>query len=898
MFHLSKICFFLIVISSTHAAPQTYSVQPEYSISTDEILEFCCRQGEKFGKNKLAATCKLADRYSATIPAGDLPNLDIPRSREPNVKKSCESSFEGCCSAELNYYACYEGTRHAQRGGTCTFSLKQFGHAYRSKMKDCCDACLSGKDTAYRKGDCLHKPGLDEDYDLTFRKCCNDETANMKAFPNVQRKRPASPVLRPANIIKTRTNKCGSNNFCHHICHEPEYPEFPVKCSCRSGYALSSDGHSCKDIDECMTGTHNCPKTHYCHNQPGDYTCLSMALPVYEGPSRRNGVESSSGFPYFQPLAQDGRCPTGYKPDLEDETRCIDMNECEEGYGDQTCAAEGKSCQNTWGKFVCIPIYREPADGRASSLIDMCAEGLRLSGGKCIDVDECLIGNHNCNLREEKCINKWGTYHCKPIEVIEVSSKCAEGFVSQEGYGCLPPYEVDGSACPNGFMWQTQTSRCMDIDECSFSNKCGPREKCVNTEGSYICESITCLADEYVTMNGCEKKCSPDEEWDSEDAVCKRKRKICPSGYKLNRDINQCEDIDECRSNPCSRDQICSNTPGSYECYCKTGYKPHESGGCSDIDECALPSTKCPENSNCVNIPGSYECECKGGFRKYPVNGVCIDINECSTPRHRCSSSQKCHNTIGSYHCECLPGYKKDASNPLNCIDVDECNEFISLTGASYLNLKNLTCQHQCHNTAGSFECSCPPGYLLDPSNNRTCIDQDECESNPCFDPQDICINTHGSYECFKIECPRGYTQEDNDFRCKRDSFDCDVNDPQGCVRKPSHYTFNYLTFPSNLKLLDDGRTQIFGISFGHPEAKVTYDYTVIPLTSQGNVPIVRKQYFTHELRNNDFLFYVKKPIIGPQTFEVKINVEIHHNGRLTATHVVRTIIIVSEYEF
>ena len=30
-------------------------------------------------------------------------------------------------------------------------------------------------------------------------------------------------------------------------------------CSCRSGYRLAADKHSCEDIDECQTHTHQCP---------------------------------------------------------------------------------------------------------------------------------------------------------------------------------------------------------------------------------------------------------------------------------------------------------------------------------------------------------------------------------------------------------------------------------------------------------------------------------------------------------------------------------------------------------------------------------------------------------------------------------------------------------------
>ena len=40
--------------------------------------------------------------------------------------------------------------------------------------------------------------------------------------------------------------------------------------------------------------------------------------------------------------------------------------------------------------------------------------------------------------------------------------------------------------------------------------------------------------------------------------------------------------------------------------------------------------------------------------------------------------------------------------------DIDECDT------------NNVSCEHICNNTIGSFECSCPDGYLLD-ENRRNC---------------------------------------------------------------------------------------------------------------------------------------------------------------------------------
>ena len=87
-----------------------------------------------------------------------------------------------------------------------------------------------------------------------------------------------------------------------------------------------------------------------------------------------------------------------------------------------------------------------------------------------------------------------------------------------------------------------------------------------------------------------------------------------------------------------------------------------------DIDECALNLHNC--NYACLNTEGSYLCTCPSGFRVLFESGACIgtrhtykyilylllliDINECSSGIDGCSHI--CHNTNGSYTCSCPRG--------------------------------------------------------------------------------------------------------------------------------------------------------------------------------------------------------------------------------------------------
>lgn len=87
--------------------------------------------------------------------------------------------------------------------------------------------------------------------------------------------------------------------------------------------------------------------------------------------------------------------------------------------------------------------------------------------------------------------------------------------------------------------------------------------------------------------------------------------------------------------------------------------------------------------------------------------------------------------------------------------DIDECS-----TG------NNFGCSHHCVNTDGSAHCSCPSGYALDASDNKTCVDVDECSDQalPNFGCSHHCVNLPGSAEC---KCTAGYKLRADQKTCK-----------------------------------------------------------------------------------------------------------------------------------
>ncbi len=109
----------------------------------------------------------------------------------------------------------------------------------------------------------------------------------------------------------------------------------------------------------------------------------------------------------------------------------------------------------------------------------------------------------------------------------------------------------------------------------------------------------------------------------------------------------------------------------------------------ADIDECAFQNGYC--DHACVNTDGSYYCDCRDGYelsgdgftcegntslcnlfhcgQSHALLHECLcllfmteDINECLRGTHNCSmdgdAPAECHNTIGSFTCTCTAGYR------------------------------------------------------------------------------------------------------------------------------------------------------------------------------------------------------------------------------------------------
>ncbi|KAF7654631.1 hypothetical protein LDENG_00066990 [Lucifuga dentata] len=152
------------------------------------------------------------------------------------------------------------------------------------------------------------------------------------------------------------------------------------------------------------------------------------------------------------------------------------------------------------------------------------------------------------------------------------------------------------------------------------------------------------------------------------------------------------------------------------------------------LDVCAT----CHVNATCEDkSDGSGKvCNCKYGF---VGNGrtFCQDKDECQIGSSKiCGQHTTCHNTYGSYYCTCLSGYSPSNNMAIfipndgtHCQDIDECR-IIGLCGEG----------GRCRNLEGSFDCSCQQGFRVqdgaEPFHPHR--DRASCQVVECGDPPSV----------------------------------------------------------------------------------------------------------------------------------------------------------------
>ncbi|XP_041655952.1 fibulin-2-like isoform X2 [Cheilinus undulatus] len=304
-------------------------------------------------------------------------------------------------------------------------------------------------------------------------------------------------TLPPPNQPPVPLNPCEGNSPCEHHCASVGGTP---QCSCFPGFSLMADGHSCEDINECLSA-HVCQPNERCMNTAGSYICQRL-ITCPPGHQINNDIcedinecvqQSHNCGPGFDCVNTEGsfrcnakpQCPVGYSRDSQGS--CMDIDEC--GALAQPCSL-GFNCINTVGSYMCQRKI-------------ICSRGYHASpdGSRCIDVNECQSNLHRCG-EGQLCHNLPGSYRCECqtgyqfdsfrkmcVDVNECwrypGRLCAQTCENTPGsYECT---------CTTGFRLSGDGKNCEDIDECTTgAHNCSLSETCYNIQGGYRCLSLNC----------------------------------------------------------------------------------------------------------------------------------------------------------------------------------------------------------------------------------------------------------------------------------------------------------------------------------------------------------------------------------------------------------------------
>uniref|UniRef100_A0A3B3RIX5 Latent transforming growth factor beta binding protein 2 n=1 Tax=Paramormyrops kingsleyae TaxID=1676925 RepID=A0A3B3RIX5_9TELE len=272
----------------------------------------------------------------------------------------------------------------------------------------------------------------------------------------------------------------------------------------------------------------------------------------------------------------------------------VDIDECA-NY--TACGAHG-FCENSQGSYRCY-----------------CDRGYIESPGipGCIDTNECEMGVAPCG--EALCENVEGSFLCicssDNEEFDPATTKCRDRSLITGNSPSLHPEHVG----------LTALNRTRDQKECYY-----------NINDDMICSNV--LSRNTTKQECC---CTVGEGWgDNCEIHPSEYSELCLHGFGLipprssAQSLSQqpFEDADECEmfgQEICKKGH-CSNTYGSYSCFCQTGYYYDTVRlECVDHNECETENV-CVDGM-CINMEGSFACFCSPPLVLDGSRRRCVAIN-------------------------------------------------------------------------------------------------------------------------------------------------------------------------------------------------------------------------------------------------------------------------------
>lgn len=539
-------------------------------------------------------------------------------------------------------------------------------------------------------------------------------------------------------------------------CHDRGFNAF--ECLCQAGW---TDSNCDRDVNECLTGTHECDRNAGCSNTEGSYQC---------------------------------ECKDGYQDDVEACRNDPKLPSC--GLG---CHDIDDCTTHTPGKEKCV---------HSSSCTDLgvhayrcqCSEGWE-SIDCDVDINECGTKENECH-PHATCDNTDGSYSCTCNEGFSGDGIVpAEGSTNKEA-GCKQIDDCDSNPCEHGkcvddgfnayhcdcdIGW-TDKNCDANVNEChrpkvfGVDKRCdfeSGAARCVDTPGSYYCRCISGYAGDGYTctdLDDCDpnpcgeidlnKQCGVDPAHNKAAAGRFACKGMTPEGIHKGEVGIGCFDMGA----------------NKYKCNCCEGW----AGGncCDDVDECEDPkNNECgsvggdPNGAECENNSGNYECACAEGFwDPCECKGdTCKDMytGEACKPGRTCNKCTECEDPTQSvdngatYYCP-----RDSFKNPEDGLAGTPAAQKLRATARGSL----IFPYHPGYiTTPPSSVVTRGPGFRRKPNSegchrhhqDYVCENYDECQAEVCERQQGktgsdsnyktICTDTCGSFTC---ECAGPIDQE------------------------------------------------------------------------------------------------------------------------------------------
>ncbi|KAI5089551.1 latent-transforming growth factor beta-binding protein 3 precursor [Silurus meridionalis] len=275
----------------------------------------------------------------------------------------------------------------------------------------------------------------------------------------------------------------------------------------------------------------------------------------------------------------------------------------------------------------------------------------------------------------------------------------------------------------------------------------------------------------------------------------------CPQGYKrLNR--THCQDINECMMQGVCQNGECLNTQGSFRCTCKPGYVLKDRTRCVVVDQgpCFLIvseagrceyalSTNISRELCCCTVGKAWGSNCD----RCPQDGTASFIKICPAGKgmsylhfrstlaiqpdfpllpHKVTQALKRFDFFFRFQSQEVPVQvttpmqlqpisthvprvpvliPRPTTHPIIHIPREKETLAVAQTQVSQVDEcklnRNICGQGECINTHNGFTCQCKAGYRPH-TQRKSCVDENECEGEPCGHGRGTCINTVGSYRC------------------------------------------------------------------------------------------------------------------------------------------------------